>query len=56
MVVVYGFAVDLHEFASLNLNLTADRSQSGPLNSSAQATELDIWQNIIQGERMAFDI
>ena len=38
----FGFAVDLPalEFASLNLNLPADRSQSAPLNLSAQATEL----------------
>ena len=42
--VVNGFAVDLPglEFASLNLNLTANRSQSAPLNFSAQGTELNI--------------
>ena len=38
------------EFASLNLNLTANRSQSAPLNFSAQGTEL----NIIAGKKEWF--
>ena len=44
LVVVFGFAMDWPEleFASLNLNLTANRSQSAPLNFSAQGTELNI--------------
>ena len=45
LVVVFGFAVDWPEleFASLNLNLTGDRSQSAPLNLSEQlTTELHI--------------
>ena len=56
--VVNGFAVDLPglEFASLNLNLTANRSQSAPLNFSAQGTELNIIAEYSWVERMAFDI
>ena len=45
VMVVLGFTVDLPglEFASLNLNLTGDRSQSAPLNLSEQlTTELHI--------------
>ena len=52
LVVVFGSAVDLAnlEFASLNLNLTDDRSQSAPLNLPAQATKLHIAEYYSQGK------